>query len=323
MAAKKDEAKRVVFVTGANGSIGRELVKALLVQGDEVRGLIRTKGMITQLPAGTIPFVGNLSDTHVLDEACEGASVVFHLAAIAREARSKTGELMRSNVDGTRDLLDSCKRGKVKRIIFSSTINVYGRKRSDVLKETSLMVPTDKYGYSKMLSEQDIIASGVPYTILRIATVYGPRTKTSFFKVFKAIREGNIMIIGDGQNRLSLIHSDDLADAMLLVENDEAARNKVYNVSDGVAHTQESLIQLAARLMGAPKPTRHVNEFIVKMLARQRNLESDELRFLTSNRVIDTSRIRDELGFKPKVMIEAGGKELVDLFLKEGEAERK
>ena len=228
-----------------------------------------------------------------------------------------------SNVDGTRDLLDSCKRGKVKRIIFSSTINVYGRKRSDVLKETSLMVPTDKYGYSKMLSEQDIIASGVPYTILRIATVYGPRTKTSFFKVFKAIREGNIMIIGDGQNRLSLIHSDDLADAMLLVENDEAARNKVYNVSDGVAHTQESLIQLAARLMGAPKPTRHVNEFIVKMLARQRNLESDELRFLTSNRVIDTSRIRDELGFKPKVMIEAGGKELVDLFLKEGEAERK
>ena len=319
MAAKKEGTGRVVFVTGANGSIGRELVKALIDQGDEVRGLIRVKSMITQLPAGTIPFVGNLVDTHVLDEACEGADVVFHLAAIAREAGAKPGELMRSNVDGTRNLLDACKKAKVKRLIFTSTINVYGRKRADVLKENSAPAPTDKYGYSKMISEQDIAASGVPYTILRIATVYGPKTKTSFFKIFRAVKEGNMMIIGDGQNHLSLIHSDDLTRAMLLVENEPASRNKIYNVSDGVAHTQDSLVTLAAKLMGAPKPTRHVNEFIVKMLARQRNLESDELRFLTSNRVVDTGRIRSDLGFEPKVMIEQGGKELVDLFIKEAD----
>lgn len=319
MAAKKEGTGRVVFVTGANGSIGRELVKALIDQGDEVRGLIRVKSMITQLPAGTIPFVGNLVDTHVLDEACEGADVVFHLAAIAREAGAKPGELMRSNVDGTRNLLDACKKAKVKRLIFTSTINVYGRKRADVLKENSAPAPTDKYGYSKMISEQDIAASGVPYTILRIATVYGPKTKTSFFKIFRAVKEGNMMIIGDGQNHLSLIHSDDLTRAMLLVENEPASRNKIYNVSDGVAHTQDSLVTLAAKLMGAPKPTRHVNEFIVKMLARQRNLESDELRFLTSNWVVDTGRIRSDLGFEPKVMIEQGGKELVDLFIKEAD----
>jgi nucleoside-diphosphate-sugar epimerase len=315
MPAKKEGNRRVVFVTGANGSIGRELVKALIEQGDEVRGLIKTKGMITQLPAGTIPFVGNLSDTHVLEEACEGASVVFHLAAIAREARSRTGELMRSNVDGTRNLLDACKKSKVRHFIFTSTINVYGRKRSEVLKETSLLVPTDKYGYSKMLSEQDVAASGVPYTILRIATVYGVGTKTSFFKIFRAIKEGNIMIIGDGQNHLSIIHSSDLTRAMLMVENDARSIDRIYNVSDGVAHTQESLIQLAAKLMGAPKPARHVNEFVVKMLARQRNLESDELRFLTSNRVVDISRIKADLGFEPKVTIEVGGAELVNLFV--------
>jgi nucleoside-diphosphate-sugar epimerase len=319
MAAKKEGTGRVVFVTGANGSLGKELVKALIEQGDEVRGLIRTRSMITQLPAGTIPFVGNLLDVHVLDEACEGASVVFHLAAIAREARAKPGELMRSNVDGTRNLLESCKKAKVKRLIFTSTINVYGRKRSDVLKETSPPAPTDKYGYSKMISEQDIAASGVPYTVLRIATVYGPRTKTSFYKIFRAVKEGNMMIIGDGQNHLSLIHSDDLMRAILMVENEPASRNKIYNVSDGVAHTQDSLVALAARLMGAQKPTRHVNEFIVKMLARQRNLESDELRFLTSNRIVDISRIRSEVGFEPKIMIEQGGKELVDLFMKEAD----
>jgi UDP-glucose 4-epimerase len=323
MAAKKDDTGRVVFVTGANGSLGRELVKALIDQGDEVRGLIRTKGMITQLPAGTIPFVGNLVGTHVLDEACDGASVVFHFAAIAREARAQPGELMRSNVDGTRNLLESCKKAKVKRIVFTSTINVYGRKRTDVLKETSALAPTDKYGYSKMISEQDIAASGVPYTIFRIATVYGPRTKTQFFKIFRAVKEGNIMLIGDGQNHLSLIHSDDLTRAVLLAENDPASKNKIYNVSDGVSHTQESLVTLAAKLIGAQKPTRHVNEFIVKMLARQRNLESDELKFLTSNRVVDISRIRNDLGFEPKITIEEGAKELADRFIRECEGKEK
>jgi nucleoside-diphosphate-sugar epimerase len=322
MPAKKDAAKRVVFVTGANGSLGRELVKALIDEGDEVRGLIRTRSMINQLPAGTIPFVGNLADTHVLDEACDGAEMVFHLAAIAREAKSNAGEIMRSNVDGTRNLLEVCKRNKVKRIIFSSTINVYGRKRSELLKETSLMNPTDKYGYSKMIAEQDIIASGVPYTILRIATVYGVGTKTSFFKIFRAIREGNIAIIGSGRNNLALVHSSDLTRAMLMVENDPASKNKVYNVSDGEAHTQESLIELAAKLLGVTKPIGHVNELIVRMLARQRDLESDELRFLTSNRMVDISRIREDLGFEPKVTIEEGGKELVDLFLEKEKEKR-
>lgn len=322
MPGKKEGAKRVVFVTGANGSLGRDLVRALIEEGDEVRGLIRTRGVINQLPAGTIPFVGNLSDTHILEEACEGAEMVFHLAAIAREARSNAGELMRSNVDGTRNLLEACKKGKVKRIIFSSTINVYGRKRDELLKETSLLVPTDKYGYSKMLSEQDIAASGVPYTILRIATVYGIGTKTSFFKIFRAIKEGNIAIIGGGRNNLSLIHSDDLTRAFLMAENGPASRNRIYNVSDGVPHTQESLVMLAAKLLGVTKPIRHVNELIVRMLARQRNLESDELRFLTSNRLIDISRIREDLGFEPKVTIEVGGAELVKLFI-EKEVEKR
>ena len=129
-------------------------------------------------------------------------------------------------------------------------------------------------------------------------------------------------VIGDGQNHLSLIHSDDLMRAILLVENEPASRNKIYNVSDGVPHTQESLVMLAAKLLGVTKPIRHVNELIVRMLARQRNLESDELRFLTSNRLIDISRIREDLGFEPKVTIEVGGAELVKLFI-EKEVEKR
>ena len=80
---KSKAARRIVLVTGANGALGKVLIKALLDEGDEVRGLVIDKQAITELPTGVIPFVGNLSDRHVLDSACDGADTVFHLAANA------------------------------------------------------------------------------------------------------------------------------------------------------------------------------------------------------------------------------------------------
>jgi nucleoside-diphosphate-sugar epimerase len=68
-------------------------------------------------------------------------------------------------------------------------------------------------------------------------------------------------------------------------------------------------------MMKVKRPQRHVSELLARMLAKTRNLDSDELKFLTSDRVIDISRIRKELGFNPEVDINTGGRELVDEFL--------
>ncbi len=322
MAEMKDVAKgrkKVVFVTGAHGALGSELVRALINEGNTVRGLIQSKGHTANLPSGIIPFVGNVEDVRVLDSACDGADVVYHLAAIVREEKRRIGELMRVNVYGTKNVMEACRKNGVKQLIFTSTSDVYGGRRSEMLKETSQLMPRDKYGYSKMLAEQEIAAGDVPYTIFRISTIYGPSFKTSFFKVFRAIHEGKIVIIGSGQNHMALVHNDDVIRALLLAKGNGACLNKTYNLSDGVPYTQEQLLSLSARMLGAPVPSRHVSELIVKVLARQRSLESDELRFMTSNRVLDMSKMRDELGFEPKVKMEEGMKELVDMFLEERE----
>ena len=322
MVEKKGATKgrgKVVFVTGAHGALGGDLVRALIKEGNTVRGLIQSAGHTVRLPPCTIPVVGNVEDAHVLDSACKGADVVYHLAAIVREEKRRIGELMRVNVYGTRNVIEACRKNGVKQLIFTSTSDIYGPRRSELLKETSQPMPRDKYGYSKMLAEQDIAASGVPYTTLRISTIYGPSFRSSFFKLFRAIHEGKIVIIGSGQNHMALIHTDDVVRALLLAKDNRASINKTYNLSDGVPYTQEQLMDLASRLLGAPKPTRHVSELIVRVLARQRRLESDELRFMTSNRVLDVSKIRDELGFVPKVKMEAGMAEMVDMFIEEGE----
>ena len=203
----------------------------------------------------------------------------------------------------------------MRHLIFTSTIDVYGWKRKGPIDEAATLAPKDKYGYSKMLAEQCVVKGDVPYTILRIATIYGPNFKSSFFKIFRAIKLGNIAIVGSGSNHLSLIHVKDVIKALIAVENDAESIDKTYNLSDGVAYTQEQLITLAARMLGEKAPTKHVGELLVRMLAKQRNLESDELRFLTSDREIDISKIARELKFKPGVNIDTGGKELVDMFL--------
>ncbi|MDE1854730.1 MAG: NAD(P)-dependent oxidoreductase [Candidatus Micrarchaeota archaeon] len=305
-----------VFVTGATGRLGRATVKALIASGSTVKALVINKDDVKHLATGAIPFIGTLNDASVVDEACAGADTVFHFAAIVHAARSTAEEVMDANVEGTKSLLESCKKNKVKQFIFTSSIDVYGRKRQGTLTEESKPLPTDKYGYSKMIAEQEIVASGVPYTILRMANVYGPGFEHSFFKVFRAVNEGKMVIIGKGDNHMALIHVQDVVKALMLVkENPRVSVGKVYNIGDGAVYTQEGLVNTVADMLGVQRPTRHVAEVLVRMLAKSRGLDSDELRFLTSDRVIDIGRIKRELGFEPDMDIKTGGREMINEFL--------
>jgi len=226
-------------------------------------------------------------------------------------------------VEGTQILLKACQRNKVRHLIFSSSLDVYGKQRKGEITEESEPMPSDRYGYTKMLAEQEIMKSGVPYTIFRIATIYGPKTsfESSFYKMFRAIKEGKIIVIGSGKNNLTLVHIKDVVKAMsLAMEHPEVSKNQVYNLTDGNSYTQEALLALGAELLGAEKPKRHVSELIVKLLARQRNLDSDELRFLTSNRKVSTRKLENELGFRADFDARKGGRELVQMFLNKASA---
>jgi nucleoside-diphosphate-sugar epimerase len=318
---QQDTQQSTVFITGSTGRLGRTMVRTLVDSGFKVKVLVLEKSAVRLLAPGTIPFVGSLGDESVVCEACEGTDVIFHFAAVTQAARSTAEQVMEANVEGTKHLLKCAKKAGVRHLIFTSSIDVYGRKRKQPLNEEAKPLPTDKYGYSKMIAEQEIMESGVPYTILRLSTIYGPGFEHSFFKVFRAIKERKMVIIGKGDNHLSLVHVNDVVKALMLVmENPRMSIGKVYNVSDGVAHTQEGLIGTAADLIGVERPKRHISELVVRMLAKSRNLDSDELRFLTSDRVIDISRIKRELGYSPDIDIRTGGRELVNEFLNKGNA---
>jgi len=295
--------------------MGRALCRTLIEKGYSVRVLVKKKEDIGKLPAGVVPFIGLLSDVSVLEEAAAGVDFVIHTAGAVGVTGKKFSDLLETNTVGTANVVSACKNNACTRILFPSTIDVYGKYRKEVLTELSEPKPSDKYGFTKLGAENKIIESGRAYTIFRVSTVYGPEYEASFFKVFKAIIEGKLAIIGNGKNHLSIVHINDVVRAFLLAMENPAAKNQIYNLSDGVAYTQEGLIDTAADLLHAERPKRHVNKMLVAVIAKAYHLDSDELRFLTSNRVLDITKIRSQLGFEPSVDINKGGGELVKMFL--------
>ncbi|MDE1850716.1 MAG: NAD(P)-dependent oxidoreductase [Candidatus Micrarchaeota archaeon] len=311
---------RISLVTGANGRTGKELIKMLLNRGDRVRALVKRRDLIMQLPPGVMPFIGDVTDAAVMDEACQGVDNVYHLAAIVSQYRAITEEIMKVNVVGTVNIMRACEHNHVKHVIFLSSLDVYGHTRSESLTEDSELRPKDRYGLSKVLAEREVLkyTNKVPFTIFRVGQIYGPGFEHYFYKVFRTIQTQKAAIIGDGKNKLNLIHIDDALRAMLLATTNEISRYKIYNLTDGQNYTQEQLFDFVADTIGVPRPTRHISRFIIKLVAKQKGIDSDELRFLTSNRIIDTTKIQRELGFKAAVTLADGGSAFIKQFLDQG-----
>jgi len=317
--ASRSQARKsgTVLVTGGNGRLGRRLCSEMVKSGLTVRCLVNFHTQMNVLPPGVIPYVGDITNTEVLRKACDGVDAVYHFAAIVSQRAMGPSEIVRVNATGTAAILEAAEFGGVEKFVFPSSVDVYGRVRSDVLTEDSALHPTDMYGHSKMLAERQIMKFGgrMSYTILRMATIYGQGFEGSFFKVFRMIKEGKLYIIGDGNNKLSLVHINDVVRAMILAKESKAASYRIYNLTDGKFYTQKYLIEMAAQLLGVPTPTRHAHPVMVRLLSRMAGIDADELRFITSNRQIDITRIKKELGFIPRMEIRKSSKELVDAFM--------
>ncbi len=303
-----------VLITGGEGRLGRALSRRLLEKGFKVKALVKNRESVHTLPGGVIPYVGDVRNEQGLREACRGVDIVYHLAAVVSQYRYSAAEISRINAEGTGNMLEVSEEEGVERFIFSSSIDVYGIRRQGYLDEHSAVRPTDAYGRSKHLAEQIISKHSVDYTIFRLANIYGRGFEGSFFKLFRLIRDGKAYIIGSGRNHLALVHVDDAVNALILAAVKKNA-GRIYNLSDGARHTQEELMGLAANLMGVERPRRHISAFIAKVFAKRHGIDTDELRFLTSDREINISLVKKELGFSPSVGIEKGGRELVEMFV--------
>lgn len=210
------------LVTGANGCLGRALCERLL--GDpritEVRGLVRRAD--AELPDGVVRFVGDLADGESLKVAASGVDLVFHIAALVHAPDGSPEAFHEANVVGTGRLLDALDRNSPPRVVFFSTVAVYGEATPLTgIAESTEPSPTTLYAASKLAAEGIVRAwsqrEGGFCAILRVATVYGARDRGNMASMLRAIRDGKFLLLDGGRAKKTLVSARNVAEAAVCV----------------------------------------------------------------------------------------------------------
>ena len=159
-----------VLVTGASGFLGWHVARVLVERGYAVRALVRQGSRVDGLEVETV--TGDLRDPGSLQRATRGCGLLFHVAADYRLWAKNPTELYRSNVDGTRNLLEAARSAGVERVVYTSTVGCIGMKAGGIGDESvpvKLAHMTGDYKRSKFLAEKvalEFARAGFPVTIV-------------------------------------------------------------------------------------------------------------------------------------------------------------
>ncbi|MGI0082617.1 MAG: SDR family oxidoreductase [Nitrosopumilaceae archaeon] len=186
-----------VALTGANGFVGRNVGEILAKKGIDVIGIVR-KGNASSITFGTPIISCDLSEKY-LAPRLKGCSTLFHLIGSGKQTVDSDYEKV--NVDLTKNAVKLCKKAGIKKIIYISGLGVH--------KDTT-------FGYliSKYKAEQEIIRSGLDYTIFRASYIIGRDDLLSQI-LYKQIKSGTIIVTGSGKYRLQPIFIEDVAEIFL------------------------------------------------------------------------------------------------------------
>ena len=286
------------------------------------------------MPSGVEVVRCDIADSQLVRQVVAGADVVFHLAAklhINNPSLALKDEYFRVNVEGTRCLTEAARAAGVRRLVFFSTINVYGNSQpGQLFDEERALNPDSLYAETKVEGEAIVLAES-PAVVLRMAAVYGPRMKGNYTRLAQAIRRKRLPLIGDGNNRRTLIHVEDACDAAIAAAEQDVALGQVYNVTDGRVHSLREIIKAIAIALGRRPPRLHLPARPVRMAA---GLLEDGLRFvgkkspinratidkLTEDIAVSGAKIQRELGFQPRYDLQAGWLQTVEQMTDERES---
>jgi nucleoside-diphosphate-sugar epimerase len=261
-----------ILVTGATGKVGNRLAKRLAQRGDHVRALVRDAVRAADLrEVGIELSTGDLTDPASLIAAVRGVDAVVHCAAFFRGATAEEAHAV--NDLGTQQLANAARAANVERFIFTSTGLVYGSKGGRLAREDDPCAPTLPYPESKLAAERFLLeAQGLDVRVLRLPFVYGDGDP-HIAEAIPMMREF------PANQRMSLAHHVDVAQAVMRLLDAPSPKHRIYNVADDEAP------ELAAVFasVGAPPPD-----------------GSNPERARPFDVLMDSRRIREDLGYAPK-----------------------
>jgi GlcNAc-P-P-Und epimerase len=299
---------RRVGVIGGSGFIGNWLVEVLLNQKYSVR-------IIDNQPSRVHPELwreADVRDRESLLEACRCRDVLYNLAAEHRDNVDPV-ELYRTvNVDGALNTCSAAEALGIRKLIFISTVAVYGFPASEI-DETAPMNPFNDYGRSKLDAERAFLAwagrsADRSLTIVRPTVVFGPGNRGNVYLLLKHIASGRSIVVGDGRNKKSMAYVANVADLLAhALKFGEGVH--IYNYVDKPDHDMNDLVTLAIETLGRGRALRvpyvlamaagMACDLVGRLTRRQLSISSVRVRKYASSTQFAADRVL-ESGFRPR-----------------------
>jgi nucleoside-diphosphate-sugar epimerase len=313
-----------VLVTGASGFLGGRLAQMLVELGGDVRVLARASSDLRHLSHLQIQIVcGDLGDVAALDEAVRGVRVVYHCAACSTDwAPLQT--YFSANVTGTQKLLDAAVRaGTVERFLHVSTTDVYGYPRMPCDEGAAMHDVGLPYNRTKIQGENAVWQAhrehGLPVTVVRPATIYGPRGKDFVVEIAKLLRQRLMMLIDHGRARGGFTYVDNVADAMMQAAESPNTVGRAYNLCDETETTWRDYTDALADALEYRRPrlalpfrtalalgrAMEIPHGLLKLSGRPL-LTRHAVHLLGQDQEFPAMRAREDFGFAPRVPLAEG-----------------
>ena len=305
-----------VLVTGAGGFIGSHLCEKLLQEGREVRALVRYNGRGTQGWLDTSPardrievVAGDIRDFDSVSRAVSGCDQVFHLAALIGIPYSYESPLayVRTNVEGTYNVLESARRASVSRVLVTSTSEVYGSAIYTPIDEAHPLQPQSPYSASKIgadnLALSYHMSFGLPVVVARPFNTFGPRQSARAIipsLATQLLSRRPHIDVGSLEPVRDLTFVEDTASAMITIANTDAFLGRAVNVGTGEAISIAEIYERLVAVTGYRAELRQDP-------ARMRPAASEVMRLISNNSVL-----RAGTAWKPEFDIDAGLAKTVD-----------
>jgi dihydroflavonol-4-reductase len=309
------------LVTGATGFTGGHLARALARRGVAVRALVRDPGRAGELTrAGVELAVGDLLDPGAIAAAVAGADVVYHVAAVYRQAGIRQKTYRDVNAVAARDVVEAAAAAGVRRVVHCSTVGVHGDIEHPPADEDAPLAPGDIYQVTKLQGEDLVRAAGartgIEITVARPSGIYGPGDRR-LLKLFRGVARERFPMLGRGEIYYHLTYIDDLVEGLRLCGEHPAAANRTYILAGGEVTTLNELVALVAGVAGVRPPRWHlpvwpfwvagaVCEAVCVPLRIEPPIYRRRVDFYTKSRAFDIGRARREIGYAPAVGLREG-----------------
>lgn len=261
-----------ILITGGNGFLGRNLIKALQERGDSARVLVLpTEDTAWLEERGVAVYLGDIRDSDSLIVPMRDVDTVFHLAGMMGLWRLMQ-DYYAVNVTGTENVCRAALTAGVRRIVHISSWTVYGMNLGRPVTEDDPLEPLDEpYTITKAegdrLVQRMIAEEHLPATIVRPGTIFGPGDRLNFGRTTDRIIAGKNPIIGSGRNALPLVYVTDVVQGLLRCAGPECAVGQAFNISNDQPLTQEEFLRMIAQELDIAPPRLHIPYYAAYALA--------------------------------------------------------